>query len=79
MEEKKEDNFYGAVAQVVEQRTENPCVGSSTLPRTTIKKEDLLAQLVEHHTFNVGVMGSNPIGVTNRALMASHWLMDKKD
>ena len=27
--------------------------------------EDLLAQLVEHHTFNVGVMGSNPIGVTN--------------
>lgn len=29
------------------------------------KMEDLLAQLVEHHTFNVGVMGSNPIGVTN--------------
>ena len=25
----------GAVAQMVEQRTENPCVGSSILPSTT--------------------------------------------
>ena len=25
--------FHAAVAQLVEQRTENPCVGSSTLPR----------------------------------------------
>lgn len=25
---------------------------------------DLLAQLVEHHTFNVGVLGSNPKQVT---------------
>ena len=33
-------NYYlcipnGAVAQMVEQRTENPCVGSSILPSTT--------------------------------------------
>ena len=27
----------GAVAQVVEQGTENPCVGSSTLPRPTLR------------------------------------------
>ena len=27
-------------------------------------QEDLLAQLVEHNTFNVGVMGSSPIQVT---------------
>ncbi len=27
--------FYGAVAQLVEQRTENPCVGGSTPPRPT--------------------------------------------
>ena len=26
---------------------------------------DLLAQLVEHDTFNVGVLGSSPRGVTN--------------
>ena len=28
--------FYGMVAQLVEQRTENPCVGGSTPPRPTI-------------------------------------------
>ena len=28
--------------------------------------EGLVAQLVEHHTFNVGVMGSSPIGVTKK-------------
>ena len=30
------DGFYGTVAQQVEQRTENPCVGGSTPPRPTI-------------------------------------------
>ena len=25
---------------------------------------DLVAQLVEHNTFNVGVLGSNPSGIT---------------
>ncbi len=29
-----------------------------------IKSNDSLAQLVEHNTFNVGVMGSNPMRVT---------------
>ena len=28
--------YYGAVAQLVEQWTENPCVGGSIPPRTTI-------------------------------------------
>ena len=28
-------------------------------------QEDLLAQLVEHNTFNVGVMGSSPMRITN--------------
>ena len=27
---------------------------------------DLVAQLVEHNTFNVGVLGSNPNGITER-------------
>ena len=26
-----------------------------------------IAQLVEHNTFNVGVMGSSPVGITNQA------------
>lgn len=30
------DNRFGSIAQSVEQRTENPCVGSSILPRATI-------------------------------------------
>ena len=30
---------------------------------------DLLAQLVEHNTFNVGVAGSSPAGVTNKNLI----------
>lgn len=29
-------NDYGAIAQSVEQRIENPCVGSSILPHATI-------------------------------------------
>jgi hypothetical protein len=31
----------GAVAQLVEQRTENPCVGGSIPPHTTIKMRRL--------------------------------------
>ena len=31
-------NQKGAVAQMVEQRTENPCVGSSILPSTTVTR-----------------------------------------
>ncbi len=28
------------------------------------KNNDSVAQLVEHYTFNVGVLGSNPSGIT---------------
>jgi hypothetical protein len=28
--------------------------------------DDSVAQLVEHYTFNVGVLGSNPSGITAR-------------
>lgn len=31
-------------------------------------QEDLLAQLVEHNTFNVGVLGSSPRRITNKTL-----------
>jgi hypothetical protein len=61
----------GAVAQLVEHRTENPGVGGSTPPRTTNRKRE--AQLVEHPAFffeksgkNPGVGGSTPPRTTNR-------------
>ena len=53
----------GSVAQLVEQRTENPRV-SGSIPELGIvlfKKEyGVLAQSVEHLTFNQVVRGSNP-------------------
>ena len=31
-------------------------------------KVDLVAQLVEHNTFNVGALGSSPSGITGKSL-----------
>ena len=54
---------YAQLAQLVEQRTENPCV-SGSIPELGIEKKiryyGILAQLVEHLTFNQVVRGSNP-------------------
>ena len=36
-----------------------------------IAASDSLAQLVEHNTFNVGVMGSSPMRVTKRRTISS--------
>jgi hypothetical protein len=49
--------YCGSVAQMVEQRTENPRVGGSIPSRAICEP---LAQLVEHLTFNQGVVGSSP-------------------
>ena len=35
--------------------------------RAEINKEDSLAQLVEHNTFNVGVLGSSPRRITKQS------------
>ena len=35
-----------------------------------LKKDDSVAQLVEHYTFNVGVLGSNPSGITKNPEIA---------
>ena len=60
---------FGSVAQSVEQRTFNPLVGSSNLPRPTrnaahvVESPTLcgaLAQLVEQRTLNPFVVGSIP-------------------
>ncbi len=38
--------------------------GSQRQPKSSKNKDDSLAQLVEHITFNDGVLGSNPRGIT---------------
>lgn len=40
------------------------CRFDSVTQYKTLKGFDPVAQLVEHDTFNVGVTGSNPVGVT---------------
>ena len=62
--DKTRSKSKGAIAQLVEQRTENPCVPGSIPGGTTQNKDDSLAQLVEHNTFNVGVLGSSPRRIT---------------
>ena len=55
---------YAQLAQLVEQRTENPRVSGSIPELGIYKAENLLygvlAQSVEHLTFNQVVRGSNP-------------------
>ena len=48
------------LAQLVEQRTENPCVSGSIPELGILIYYGILAQLVEHLTFNQVVRGSNP-------------------
>ena len=36
--------------------------------KTETSRVDSVAQLVEHNTFNVGVLGSNPSGITKSRL-----------
>ena len=50
---KQENN--GAIAQLVEQRTENPCVPGSIPGGTTCESDRKVAQLVAHYVRDVGV------------------------
>ena len=54
--------FHAQIAQLVEQRTENPRVTGSipVLGTDLFKGYGVLAQSVEHLTFNQVVRGSNP-------------------
>ena len=52
-------SLLGPVAQLVEQRIENPRVGGSIPPRGTISS---LVQSVERWTVNPYVAGSSPAG-----------------
>ena len=49
------DNHFGAIAQLVEQRTENPCVPGSIPGGTTSSSNRNVAQLVAHYVRDVGV------------------------
>ena len=45
-----------------------PLIFALQNPKTLLKeKVDLVAQLVEHNTFNVGALGSSPSGITNNS------------
>ena len=48
------------LAQLVEQRTENPCVSGSIPELGILIYYGILAQVVEHLTFNQVVRSSNP-------------------
>ena len=48
-------NKKGAIAQLVEQRTENPCVPGSIPGGTTCGSDRKVAQLVAHYVRDVGV------------------------
>ena len=51
---------YAQLAQLVEQRTENPCVSGSIPELGILIYYGILAQVVEHLTFNQVVRGSSP-------------------
>ena len=65
-------NQQGAIAQLVEQRTENPCVPGSIPGGTTFfirfAHFGAIAQLVEQRTENPCVPGSIPGGTTEERL-----------
>ena len=72
--------FYAQLAQLVEQRTENPRV-SGSIPELGIKDKisyGCVAQLVEHLTFNQVVPGSNPGTLTVRNAKAFLFLLYRK-
>ena len=52
------------LAQLVEQRTENPCVSGSIPELGILIYYGILAQVVEHLTFNQVVRGSSPRWLT---------------
>ena len=54
-EEQRLQKQVGAIAQLVEQRTENPCVPGSIPGGTTFLSNRNVAQLVAHYVRDVGV------------------------
>ena len=70
-------NQQGAIAQLVEQRTENPCVpgsipGGTTEERVTSKRSDSLFLLIEQRQANLGATRPR-VGIANLGLDAPSW------
>ena len=59
-------NKQGAIAQLVEQRTENPCVPGSIPGGTTCESNRKVAQLVAHYVRDVGVGRSSRLFPTEK-------------
>ena len=59
-------NEKGAIAQLVEQRTENPCVPGSIPGGTTFLSNRNVAQLVAHYVRDVGVGRSSRLIPTEK-------------
>ena len=67
----------GAIAQLVEQRTENPCVpgsipGGTTEERVTPKRSNSLFLLIEQRQANLGATRPR-VGIANLGLDAPGW------
>ena len=65
------NNIFGTVAQLVEQRTENPCVSSSTLLGPT--KWSFSSAGSEQYPYKVEVVSSN---LTRTTIISSIVVMD---
>ena len=70
-------NQQGAIAQLVEQRTENPCVpgsipGGTTEERVTSKRSNSLFLLIEQRQANLGATRPR-VGIANLGLDAPGW------
>ena len=67
-------NEKGAIAQLVEQRTENPCVPGSIPGGTTFLSNRNVAQLVAHYVRDVGVGRSSRLIPTEERQMILYHL-----
>ena len=70
-------NQQGAIAQLVEQRTENPCVpgsipGGTTEERVTPKRSNSLFLLIEQRQANLGATRPR-VGIANLGLNFQCW------
>ena len=70
--------FYGFIAQSVEQRTENPCVGGSIPPEATIiyyRSQRMYPQInwIDRLTTDQKARGSNPLGCAMISGNGSTW------
>ena len=72
------EKLRGAIAQLVEQRTENPCVPGSIPGGTTIKKRSLRVSFLCLREYEPGVLAARA-RLLLKAMLDSWWHHIKKD